>query len=283
MKFLISLILLIQVAHADIIYSTQESRFISETEFLNLSRPNAHYILGEYHYDGLIQKGHSKIIDMLASHHNMQNNITVAWEFLLYKNVNANQASFENYKKNLISEKTLFEELFPKTTNQENNLKYAPVFQVAKKYNGEIISLNATRELKSHIITSGIENLDPTHLPPSFELGGMDYYTRFRQAMGNHVPPSKIKNYFAAQCYTDSMMAYQFSKLAQNDMRFTMVGAFHTDYNDGYVEEIRKYANSWIYTIKVINGLDTTAEELAKILKGSDIYGDYADYIYIAE
>ena len=251
-------------------------------EFLQNSPSYAHYIMGEYHYDGAIQKAQGELIEKLTSHHQMQNRAAIGWEFLLHKNQVEISKSVYKFKQNTISSEKLMEQLFPKG-NLKENLKYLPIFQAAKNLGLKVFGLNASRSLKSLITSNGINSLNPSDIPPNFQLGSNEYKKRFVEAMGNHVPQSKIENYFQAQCFTDSVMSHQFTKNSQAAMKFTIVGAFHSDYKDGYHLQVENYSNDELVSIKIVNKISLSEAELLKLLNPHTEYGDIADFLVLAD
>jgi uncharacterized iron-regulated protein len=262
------------------IYSYKYQKNISLDQFLNEIDREANFILGEYHYTPTIQKGQSKIIESIVTKHKLQNHFSVGWEFLLHEDQAKIESHFLNFKSGLLTGEKLLESLMGKS-NLTKNLSYLPVFETTKKFKGEFLGLNAPRTLKRIITSKGLKNLDTTHIPPNMELGSANYLNRFKAAMGGHVDSSVLTKYYEAQCYTDSVMAYELESNSNSKTRFLLVGAFHSDYLDGVVAQMKRYSALPTYGLKIIESSSVNASELA-ILKAYDpLYGNLADYLFV--
>lgn len=266
------------------IYNTKTGSYVSEAEFLNQLPLKGHIVLGEYHYRPLIQKAQGEIIQKYTQAHSQDNNLTVAWEFLEYPNQDDIEVTFDKYKTRRLNDDELLKELFPNSTNPEQNVAYLPIFQAAKNKNAQLIGTNAPRSWKSVITKGGLSSLDPQYLPPNMQLGSKNYKARFKEAMGGHVPEDLVQNYFEAQCYTDSVMAWAINEYSQFDLRFLVVGSFHSDYNDGVVAELKRYSSLPTVSVKILERDGMTSTQIKQELETPHpIYGFLADYIYIVD
>jgi uncharacterized iron-regulated protein len=261
------------------IYSTDDSSFISLTEFLAKTNQNDHYVLGEYHYNSAIHKAQAELIEKVVTHLNQKSHFTIGWEFLNYQDRQSVSQSLSKFYNSMISPQELMQILFPKSSDQTGNLKYMPIFNIAKKLNAEVIALNATRKVKRYITSGGLSNLPPEHQVPAMQLGSSHYFERFENVMRDHVPSSLLKNFYEAQCYTDSMMAYAYSLQARHQLRFTVVGSFHSDYGDGYSFELSRYTNSRIVNIKVVDESELSQTQREDLISVHPQYGAIADFI----
>lgn len=265
------------------IYSTQDDNYLSMEEFSSRANANDHFVLGEFHYNASIHKAQAKVIEEIVKSLKKENDFTVGWEFLNHQDRIMVTQAISNYNNNTMTAKELMDNLFPKASDQTNNLKYMPLFETAKKFKGQFIALNATREVKRYITSGGLANLPEEHRVPNMQLGSANYYERFEKVMSDHVPASVLQNYYEAQCYTDSKMAYAYSKQAKHTLRFTIVGSFHSDYSDGYSYELTRYTNSDVVNIKVVNNSELTQAQRDELIKKHPQYGAIADYIIFSD
>lgn len=262
------------------IYSYKDQKSITLDQFLSEIDSEANFILGEYHYTPVIQKGHAEIIKSIVTKHKLQNQFSVGWEFLLHQDQAQIDSSFSDYKNDLLNGTKLIEDLMG-TGNLAKNLNYLPIFETTKALNGEFLGLNAPRTLKRVITSKGLNNLDATHIPPNMELGNANYLERFKAAMGGHVNNAVLMKYYEAQCYTDSVMAYTLESNSSTKTRFLVVGAFHSDYLDGVVSQMKRYSALPTYGIKIIESTSVNAVELAVLKKTMPVYGNLADYLFV--
>lgn len=244
--------------------------------------PLTHFVLGEYHYNEAIQRAQAIFIKEIVTKLHSENNFTVGWEFLNYKDNEKLSTLFDLYKDDAATIEELLQNLMG-NDNISENLKYAPIFFETKNLNGQFIALNETREVKKYITSGGIENLPSSYLPPDYKAGSESYFMRFKEAMGGHGKPETLKRYFEAQSFTDSVMAYQFEQLAFYPLRFTIVGSFHSDYLDGVVREHKRYSKTTnVVAIKVVDKKTMSQEEWDNLFE-SKTYGKIADYILFLE
>jgi uncharacterized iron-regulated protein len=261
------------------VYSTQDSSFISMDDFVSRANTNDHYVLGEFHYNSAIHQAQANVIAAIVTNLKQENNFTIGWEFLNYQErITVNQ-SIESFYNDNLTALELMSRLFPNASDQTNNLKYMPVFEVAKKYQGELIALNATRKVKRYITSGGLSNLPQEHRVPDMQLGSSNYFERFEKIMSDHVPADLLQNFYEAQCYTDSIMAYAYSKQASHQLRFTVVGSFHSDYGDGYSNELTRYTQSDVVNIKVVNAKELSQAQKDELIQTHPQYGAIADFI----
>lgn len=262
------------------IYNTKSQQFISQKELFQNIPTKGQLVLGEQHYQDVVQKAEGDIIRGVLQEKKIQNNFSVCWEFLNYPNQQTIDSVFLRFKKHLISIADLFSKLFLGTKPQVHH-SYRHLFEVARFFNGEVIGINAPRAWKQVITKDGLANLDKKFIPVNMELGGKFYKERFVKAMGGHVPSKKVPYYFEAQSYTDSVMASSIQNLPQHDLKFIIVGAFHSDFNDGLVAQLKKYNSGPTTTIKIINIQNLSKKEIKNLLTPHSRYGIIADYIYM--
>ncbi|HLE10638.1 MAG: hypothetical protein A2504_12805 [Bdellovibrionales bacterium RIFOXYD12_FULL_39_22] len=263
----------------NLLFDTKTKMFTDYPTTLANLPSQMHLVLGEYHYSDVIQKAQAEVIATVVAQRNAVGNFTVGWEFLDYTNQNIIQNAFSQYKNNELDDNAFLKIIFP-DSKPEDNASYLRIMQETKKQDGDFIGLNLPRALKKIVTTSGIEALDPQYIPANFELGGENYYTRFADTMRGHVTEEQLKRYYDAQCLTDSVMAEQIVATTNFDLNFTVVGAFHTDYNDGYVTQLRRLSSLPIVTIKFVDSAELTAEDIEYFKSDDPQYGPVADYVF---
>lgn len=275
-SLIISIIFTINAAAT--IFDTFTQTEISFEE-LELRIPNAaHIVMGEYHDDLIIQVGQKEIIENIVSRRNTE--FSLSWEFLDYPEQKMIDQNVMSLKNKSVSEVDFMKAFYP---NGQYTNYLAPISTISK-FEGNLLGINAPRVWKRMITKDGLENLDPQYLPPNMELGTANYEERFYAALGGtgHAPSAALVRYYEAQCYTDSVMAYQAETNAR-DLNFIMVGSFHSDYGDGMVEQLKKITSREVINIKVVNKNSFSKEKIEAIKKAHPKYGLIADYIYFAE
>lgn len=262
------------------IYDTQTQQFITSQELFKAIPEKGQLVLGEEHYQELIQKAEGDIIRGVLQAKKLQNNFSTCWEFLNYPDQKVLNSHFLSFKKGLLSISDLFSKLFVSTKPQVHH-PYRHLFNVTREFGGEFIAINAPRSWKRIITKSGLVSLDSNLIPENMELGGQFYKDRFVQAMGGHVSEEKIPYYFEAQSYTDSVMTSVVQTEPNQDLKFVIVGSFHSDFNDGLVAQLTKYNSAPTTTIKIINTKALSKKEIEGLLSPHPEYGFIADYIYM--
>lgn len=266
----------------DRVFDTKKQRFLTVKEFADLIPPRGQVVMGEYHYQGNIQKAQGKIIKAIVDRHFKYDQFSVAWEFLNYTDQSSVRENFVAYRNGELTPLELFSKWFPNSSKPEQNLPYLSFVDAAAKLGGEVVAVNAPRKHKRVITADGIGALDPDLLPPTYEIGSDNYLKRFREAMGGHVPEEKLMNYFEAQSYTDTIIAHQLMAYSAYELQFLIIGAFHSDYLDGVVREISKTHVNETTTVKIVDRADLDITTYREILFGNRSYGRFADYIYFS-
>ncbi len=277
---ILSFLLTFSALGDNLLFNTKTKEFSDYTSALSQLPSQMHLVLGEYHYSETIQKAQSEMIKNVVSINDKAGKFTVGWEFLDYTNQEKIKNAFLEYKNDELSDDNFLRALFGENSNPADNATYLHIMKETKNLNGDFIGLNLPRSLKKLITTNGLEALDPQYVPANFELGGANYYERFAETMGGHVTEAQMKNYYAAQCITDSVMAEQLQKESLYDLTFTIVGSFHTDYNDGYVAQLKRTADLPIVTVKFIDTTELTQEEIDSFKIDDPLYGPIADFIF---
>ncbi|OUR92828.1 hypothetical protein A9Q84_20150 [Halobacteriovorax marinus] len=274
MKILIALLITIN-SYASItsIYSTRDGSYLSFNQLLEELPKSGFVVLGEFHNTKSIQEAQARIIKEKAILENKQSSTRIMWEFLNHTDQEKINESF-NF---LLSRSISTEEFVTKVAGKQN-LAYIPIMEVAKEFGNAPIALNLPRELKKKVMNEGIGSIDPIFVPAHHYVGGEDYLTRFKLAMGGHAPDDMVAKYFLAQCLTDSVMSDEANKNHLN-LSFIIAGSFHTDFFDGTVSRLREINSSEIISLKI------TSKELydEEFIIGSDLFGQYADFILITQ
>ena len=279
MKILLLSLLFSHSLRAEItqIFDTKTQSSISAKEFLSKTQSTGFFILGEFHNNPTIQEAEAQIISDVTNSRIKKTATAVMWEFLNYTDQNQTAAEFEKFNQGLITSQE-----FLINTAGKQNLEYAPVIEAAKKTNASLIGLNLARDLKQKVIAGGIGAIDPSYIPASHYVGGDQYLERFKVAMGEHIPASKLPNYFLAQCLTDSVMAFEAAK-NEKDLNFIVAGSFHTDFFDATVARLKKLTNLSIVTLKIVDTKSATTDEMKEYSNGDKTYGAFADYIIFSK
>ena len=279
MKILLLSLLFSHSLHAEItqIFDTKTNSAISSKDFLSKTQNAGFVVLGEFHNTPSIQEAEAQIITDVSNSRSNKTSTAVMWEFLNYTDQTQTSTEFEKFNQGLITSQE-----FLTNTAGKQNLEYAPVIEATKKTKATLIGLNLPRDLKQKVIAAGIGAIDPSYIPASHYVGGDQYLERFKVAMGEHIPSSKLPNYFLAQCLTDSVMANEAFK-NEKDLNFIVAGSFHTDYFDATVARLKKLTNLSAVTVKIIDTKTATADEIKDYTSGDKTYGTYADFIIFSK
>ncbi len=253
---------------------------VSETleDFADQSSSSAFYILGEYHYNDVIQKAQADVMKSIVESNQAQKSFDLAWEFMNFNDRNEQANLWEQVLTGKLSIKSFLEKF-----GQTNATAYEPIFEVARDLKADYYGVNAPRTVKSQIIKGGLNSVDPKWLPPRVDVGGDNYLERFRAAMGGHVGDDVLQSYFLAQCYTDSVMAHYLNNFSKNNLSFLVVGSFHNDYRDGTVIRLESLTSRPVISLKFLNASELSADELEQMKKPHPVYGPIADYLIIVK
>lgn len=277
MKLILVLIIgLISACSQAKIYDLKKQQFINKEQFLAKTNANQTIVFGEYHYQPAIQSIQADLVKEVVSYHNT-NNFSLAWEFFEYEINKKILTAFDQLKNSSISELDFLKISFPKSKKPERNLPYMKSIIATANLGGKIITTNATRAVKKKLMENGRGSLSAINLPSLYPNATNEYFKRFKEVMGGHVGGSELKKYFAAQHYTDAIIA---SKVAESrsSLSFLIIGSFHSDYNDGVVRILKQYEED-VINIKIIDISNTSSEELETLKQNHSEYGYIADYL----
>ena len=256
-----------------------DTRNYETLESLSLKLPgNAYYVLGEIHYSDKVQQAQADFISQMVITHNSEQAFDVNWEFLNYKDQNKIQKEFQRYSNNLINVEQFLEIFY-----QSRGNSYHPILATVKKYKGNFFGVNASRKIKQKLIKNGLGSLSPEDIPPNMEMGSDLYLELFRKAMGGHVNEEQLKAYYLAQCYTDSVMSYYVNFFNVNPLSFLIVGAFHSDFNLGIVNALKKIGRQKTVNLKFVDKSTLSENELRMLLTPTRPFGKVADYLVLID
>lgn len=233
-------------------------------------------VLGEKHYSVPVQKAQATVLEAVVRRGGAESRFTTAWEFLNVTSQPTTGNAFARFVAGEIDVLSLLKIL----QGSAGAPTYAPILEATKALGGELLGVNLSRAEKAPVVERGIGAVDPALLPPGFEMGSEGYFERFRQAMEGHATPEQIRNYYAAQCLTDDVMAYHLLKDSAAPLKFLVVGSFHSDYSDGVVSRLRARApRVTTKAVRFIDAADYTEAELAQVQRDAQ-YGDIAEFVY---
>lgn len=236
-------------------------------------------ILGETHYDLETQQVQGQFIEAMVSHLQLENNFSVAWEFLNFPDQKILEEKFKLYSEGTLNFTNFLQNFFGQ--NPGGHLLYEPIFKATSKYSGKFVATNAPREWKSKIVASGLSGLDSQYIPQNMERGSPAYFERFLSVMGNHAPQNKIENYFLAQSYSDAVMAKSLVDLSEGQLKFMIVGNFHSDFGHGLPTYLEKVTNENVLQIRMVNLKGLTHEERIEALSDDPKYGPRSSWLLI--
>lgn len=218
-------------------------------------------------------------IEKLVTAKKRQGDFCVGWEFLNFTDQKQIESKFTLYKTGQLGLEELFKEFFPSRSIEHE--VYAPLFQMAKKYQGTVLGTNAPRLWKRVIINEGFSTLSQDRIPRLMQRGSDNYYERFLEAMGGHADLSVIEKYFMAQSYTDATMAQSLIDLSNAQVKIMITGHFHSDFGHGLPSYLEKGTNKNIELIRFVDFKNIPEEERDSILKEHPKYGQRAAYFLI--
>lgn len=262
------------------IINTQDvSKIMTLAELTEALRSSNNVILGEKHYTAEIQAAQASIISTVVGNRQLQNSFTTAWEFLNFSSQKQISAAFDQYRSGQITAEDFLSMTLGSALGTES---YVPILKATKDLGGHILGVNLSREEKAPVVKRGISGADPRVIPPGFAFGSQGYHDRFAKAMTDtgHATPEQIENYYAAECLTDDVIALHLTDDVSADLKFLVVGYFHTDFYDGTVGRIKIRAPQQKTTvIRFVDASDYSEADLLGISHDAQ-YGNVADYVF---
>lgn len=270
--------LAITTASADVIYDVRTGVQITRAEMLNQLAVIDTVIVGEKHFSPKVQAETGQVLTDWSN--SRREAVTFAWEFLNWSDRNRVQPLYKMFIDGLIDSEGLLKAIFG---GEAPETVYAPIFDAIKKNGGYLLETNLTRAEKAPVTAGGIKALDPSLLPPNFDVGSANYLERFTEAMSGHVPAEKIQNYFEAQCLVDDVAAYHIRVDAPTKDVFLVIGNFHMLYSDGVESRIRYRSPTRLpMSILIDEAADYPEYEREALFKHVK-YGKIADYVILKD
>lgn len=233
-------------------------------------------VLGEQHDVAAIQNAQAAMIAEISGRRG-DRTFSTAWEFLDAKEQPRIQEAFDAFNSGSIDSN----EFLVRTQGSARYKNYAPILEVTRLLGGGFLGVNLSRQDKESVVRGGLAAALPGTVPTGFgmEFGG--YFERFKKAMEGHATPEQLSNYYAAQCLTDDVMAYHLiQSRPDSELRFLVVGGFHSDFGDGVVKRLRlRSGGARVRTIRFVDASLYTESELRSLRQDPD-YGVLADFIY---
>jgi uncharacterized iron-regulated protein len=268
----LSLSILHSAAAAERIYDIPARRYISRDEMLDRVSRADDVVVGEKHDTPSIQNEEAKLFTDFAD--GRRSRVTFAWEFWNWSERDVLQFNYAKFSAGEITGEAFLRAVFG---NANPELTYLPLMNAVKNSGAEVLATNLTRAEKAPVVQRGMPGLDPTLLPPGFELGGKGYFDRFVEAIGGHGDPSEIQNYFAAQSLVDDVAAFHFLTNRTTPSAFLVIGNFHTRYFDGaYKRIMTRSPDRARVPIEIADPEDETGWEA---VIHNPKYGSLADFI----
>lgn len=272
MRLLIILFLLLfsslSVAEISGVFNTTTQRKLAYSDFLNQLSQFEIIVMGDSHYNVDLQLTESSLINDVVRAHKKKK-FALMWEFLNISDQDKIDVEFKNIK--------------PEKPNAENFVKtflgvrawsYIPLIETTRKLGGAIIGIDLPRDLKQRLLVNEMKALNI-----SYEG---NYFERFRHV----VTPSRhnsskvdIREYFKFHCLTDQVMSQQILK-KHKDLSFVLVGAFHSDFNDGLMKRLKALSSQKIVNVKLVDENEFgKSGNKNQILVKDKKYGTIADFV----
>lgn len=208
---------------------------------------NAIVILGEEHYTPPVQELEAKILDALRPG-------VAAWEFLDFQDQPLIDDALARLRQGELQPDAFFAAI-PSRAQDANNQTYAPIVLSLGRLDARFVGTNVPRAIKNQLRKEGFDSLPETYKPPLFSMGSERYKQRFAALMEGHVTPERISEYYLAQCYTDSVMAWKLAEAAHalpaNRRAVMIVGSFHQEYDLGLVAQLRALTQRPVVTVRL--------------------------------
>jgi uncharacterized iron-regulated protein len=274
MKLIWAIILCLPFVANSTIYSLKDKKEISESEFLNsIPTDQFNIVLGEHHYNLIIQNNQAKIIKKIVNFQNLNNAFSLGWEFFEYKYQSDLDLALNSYKAGDISWDQFILRAIPGSSN--THIEYKTIIDAVVNLDGQLIATNASRSVKKNLMDIGESSLDINDTPSIWFKATSDYFKRFEIAMGGHADPITLKKYFLAQHYTDAIISSKINEYARYKHRFLVIGAFHSDFFDG----VNRYLKGNNVLLKFVDRSLYSKLEWTKLIEDNSNFGQVADYL----
>ncbi|MBC7385573.1 MAG: ChaN family lipoprotein [Cryobacterium sp.] len=230
-------------------------------------------IVGEKHDTASIQNAEAKLFSDYARVR--KERITLAWEFWNWSEKAALDSAYAKFQRDKITGQEFMNGVFGGKNSEPT---YVRLIEAAKAAGADVLATNLTREEKATVTRGGLGALNPSLLPPGFELGDANYLERFTAAMGGHGAPA-ISNYFAAQSLVDDVAAMHVARDRSTLSVFLVIGCFHTRYFGGVWQRmVKRSPGKSLTLIEIADSGDETDWET---IMHDPKYGAVADYLIL--
>jgi uncharacterized iron-regulated protein len=285
MKKLIVLCLLFTSCARVSFYDAKNESALDLDQFIKNIPESAIVVLGEEHYNKNVQKAQAQVLQRTVELKEADGKFIFAWEFLNRVDQEKVETAFADYQGNRLFDID-FMKIIMGEKSAKNSLVYMPLFKATKDLGGDVLALNAPREWKRTITSSGLKELktkNPEQYPKNYNNCSANYLKRFKEAMSGHpLPDNTLEKYYEAQCYTDNYMAETLATADQSKLTFVVVGKYHSDYFDGVVRDLKlRMPKREVVTLSFTDIKKANTEEIEKLKKANKDYGVIADVLVL--
>lgn len=285
MQKLIVLCLLLASCARVSFYDVKNESTLDLDLFIKNIPESAIVVLGEEHYNKNVQKAQAQILQKIVEAKEADGKFIFAWEFLNRVDQEKVENAFADYQGNHIFDIDFMKILMGEKSSK-NSLVYMPLFKVTKDFGGDVLALNAPREWKRVITSSGLKELkakNPEQYPKNYNNCSANYLARFKEAMSGHpLPDNTLEKYYEAQCYTDNYMSETLVSADQSKLTFVVVGKYHSDYFDGMVRDLKmRLPKREIITLSFADTTKLSGEEINQLKKKHPMYGKLANALVL--
>lgn len=268
------------------IYDVRTKTFLSELQAREALAEVRTLVLGEKHDTPSVQVQQARALDWAVESQRLGplDRWTLGWEFLNASDQPSIDSAWLQFREGQISA----EELLDQLQGAGRSRSYLPLLLSGVRFGGALIGVNLSRAEKAPVLSGGLSALDPSKIPPGFEMGSVGYRERFETAMsGGHATPEQMDRYFEAQCLTDDVLAFELLK-PRVAFRALVVGSFHSDYQDGVVARLRARApDQSLLSVRFVDASEYRESELSPDLALREPvehkrYGTLADWLWFS-
>jgi len=276
------------------IHDTALNKAVSFEDFMGSSVvQNAEMIyFGEYHGHVLGHTTQQLILstweEKLLSDHNGCIELALSVE-MLERDV---QMAVDGYLAGDITEERFLMMSRP-PSNYERD--YSPLVDFAKDRGYPVLAGNIPRRYASFVANNrtddvyNMPDIELTYVAPEILAPEDDYLILFDQAMGGHMPPDLLTQYYESQCIKDDTMAMSVADFMKSEgecprMVAQFVGKFHTDFKLGLfgkVADLLPSTNAVLLSVETYNDRLNSPENPPTLSVGPSGQ-DQADFVLFA-
>lgn len=279
--FVVGLILLNSLVHADAIWSGEKQAIQSLDLWTHELQKGAVILLGELHAtednqnDPETIRHHERQVQILNSLRTAGHRVSVGMEFFEYPG----QTAVDAYLSNEMNEP---EFLLTVGWGASPFYLYREQVRAPLLSGGTTWALNIPRRISRQVALGGPDSLTDEMralLPPVWEWGNDLYFERFRKIMEGHVPHKSLVQYFWAQSLWDDTMAWRIQRFRQkfpNQTLVVIVGEFHVEFDIGLANRLREQGVEGVQSL-----LQIPSNQLAE--QRDERYGNRAQNYFLIE